>query len=82
MSDAGRQFTFTEFKEEYQTCEVHLKLATPEHQYMNVQVKVPQRTLRAIAHFLMIHARVSEAYIYFSLMYMADYIFRLYQSKI
>ena len=31
-SDAGNQFTSTEFKEECQTCGVHLKLAAPEHQ--------------------------------------------------
>ena len=31
-ADAGTQFTSTEFKEEYQTCRVHLMLAAPEHQ--------------------------------------------------
>ena len=29
--DAGAQFTSTEFKEECQTCSVHLTLAAPEH---------------------------------------------------
>ena len=29
---AGTQFTLTEFKEEFQTCGVHLTLAAPEHQ--------------------------------------------------
>ena len=33
------------------------------------------RTLRAIAHSLMVHARVLGAYINFALMYMADHIF-------
>ena len=31
-SDAGSQFTSTEFKEEFQTRRVHLTLAAPEHQ--------------------------------------------------
>ena len=34
-ADAGTQFTSTEFKEECQTCRVHLTLAEPEHQEMN-----------------------------------------------
>ena len=37
-ADAGTQFTLTDFKEECQTCGVHLTLAEPEHQYMNGQV--------------------------------------------
>ena len=39
-ADAGTQFTSTEFKEECQTCGVNLTLAAPEHQEMNIQVKV------------------------------------------
>ena len=31
-ADSGTQFTLTEFKEECQTCGVHLTLAAPEHQ--------------------------------------------------
>ena len=34
-SDAGTQFTLTDFKEKCQTRGVHLKLAAPEHQEMN-----------------------------------------------
>ena len=33
------------------------------------------RTLRAVAHSLMVHAGVSEAYIHFALMYTIDQIF-------
>ena len=32
LSDAGTQFTLTEFKEEFQTRGVRLTLAAPEHQ--------------------------------------------------
>ena len=55
---AGTQFTSTEFKEECQTCGVHLTLEAPEHQEMNGQVEVTWRTLRTVSHYLMLHARV------------------------
>ena len=42
---------------------------------MNGQVEVTWITLRTIAHFLMVHARVSEAYIHFELMYTTYHIF-------
>ena len=42
---------------------------------MNGKVEVIWRTLRAIEHSLMVHARVSEAYFHFALMYMTDHIF-------
>ena len=48
---------------------------------MNEQVEVTRRTLRKVAHSLMAHARVSEAYIHFSLIYMTDYIFPVLQIK-
>ena len=46
-----------------------MTLAALEHQEMNEQVKVTWRTLRTIAHSFMVHARVSEAYIHFELIY-------------
>ena len=55
LSDAGSQFTSTYFKEECQTCGVHLTLAAPEHQEMNGQVEVTWRKLRTIVHSLMVH---------------------------
>ena len=57
-SDAGTEFTLTEFKDECQTRGVRLTLAAPEHQDMNGQVEVTWRTLRTVAHALMVHARV------------------------
>ena len=57
-ADAVTQFTSTEFKEECQICGVHLTLAAPEHQEMNGQIEVTRRTLRTIAHSLMVHAIV------------------------
>ena len=56
--DAGTQFNSTEFKEECQTCGVRLTLAVSEHQEMNGQVEVSWRTLRKVAHSLMVHVRV------------------------
>ena len=72
---AGTQFTSTEFKEECQIRGVRLTLAAPEHQEMNGQVEVTWRTLCTIAHSLMVHARVPEIYIHFSLIYTTDNIF-------
>ena len=80
-ADAGTQFTSTEFKDECQTCGVHLTLAAPEHQKMNGQVEVTCRTLRTISHSLMVHARVLEAYIHFALMYKTDHIFPVLPIK-
>ena len=54
-ADAGTQFTLTDFNEECQTCGVRLTLAAPEHQDMNGQVEVTLRTLRTVAHALMVH---------------------------
>ena len=74
-ADAGIKYTSTEFKEECQTRSVHFALADMEHQEMNVQVEVTWRTLLTISQSLMVHERVSEAYINFSLMYTTDHIF-------
>ena len=74
-ANTGTQFTSTEFKEECQIRGVCLTLAAPEHQEMNGQVKVTWRTLRTIAHSLIVHARVPERYIPFALMYTTDHIF-------
>ena len=57
-ADAYTKFTLTEFKDECQTCGVCLTLAASEHQDMNGQVEVTWRTLRTVAHSLMVHARV------------------------
>ena len=57
--DAGMQFTLAEFKEECQTPGVYLTLAYMKHQEMNGNFEVTRRTLRKIAHWLMVHARVS-----------------------
>ena len=68
-ADAGTQFTLTNFKEECQTHGVCLTLAALEHQEMNGQVEVTRRTLRTVAHTLMVHTRVPEVYVHFALMY-------------
>ena len=80
-ADAGTQFTSTEFKDECQTCGVRLTLAAPEHQEMNGQVEVTWRTLRTVAHALMVHDRVPEVYIHFELMYTTDKIFPVLPIK-
>ena len=58
-----------------------MTLAAPEHHEMNRQVKVTWRTIRTIAHSLMVHARFLEAYIHFSFMYTIDHIFPVLPIK-
>ena len=48
---------------------------------MKGQVEVTQRTLRTVAHSLMVHARVPEVYVHLILMYTTDYIFRVLPIK-
>ena len=81
LADACTQFTSTEFKDECQTRGVCLTLAAPEHQEMNVKVEVTWRTLRTVAHSLMVHARVPEVYVHFALMYTTDHIFPVLPIK-
>ena len=64
-----------------QTCGVCLTLAAPEHQEMNRQDEVTWRTLRTVAHALMVHARVPEVYVHFALMYTTDHIFPVLPIK-
>ena len=80
-ADAGTHFTSTEFKDECQNHGVLLKLAAPEHKEMNGQVEVTWRTLRTVAHSLMIHARVLVVYVHFALMYTTDHIFPVLPIK-
>ena len=48
---------------------------------MNGQVKVTWRTLHTIAHSLMVHAKVLEVFIHFSLMYTTNHIFPILPIK-
>ena len=75
------QFTLTEFKDECQTCRVRLTLASTEHQDMNEQVEITWRVLRTVANSLMVHARVPEVYVHFTLMYALDHIFPVLPIK-
>ena len=70
-----------EFKDECQTRGVSLTLAAPENQEMNGQVEVTWRTLRTVAHSLMVHARYPGVYVHFALMYTTDHIFPVIPIK-
>ena len=78
---AGTQFTSTNFKEESQTRGVRLTLAATKNQETNGQVEVTWRTLHTVAHTLMVHARVPEVYVHFTLMYTTDNIFPVLPTK-
>ena len=60
---------------------VCLTLAAPEHQEMNGQVEVTWRTFCTVAHSIMVHAKVPEVYVHFSLMYTTDHIFPVLPIK-
>ena len=48
---------------------------------MNGKVEVTWRMLRTVAHFLMLHARVPEVYVHFTLIYTTDHIFTILPIK-
>ena len=48
---------------------------------MNGKVEVTWRTLRTVSHSLMVHTRVPEVYVYFTLMYTTNYIFPVLPIK-
>ena len=52
-----------------------MTLAAPENHKMNGQVEITWTALHTIAHSLMVHVRVLEAYIHFALMYTTYHIF-------
>ena len=58
-----------------------MTLAAPEHQEMNGKVEVTRRTLRTVAHSLMVHARVQEVYVHFALIYTTYHIFPVLPIK-
>ena len=70
-----------EFKDECRTHGDRLTLAASEHQEMNGQVEVTWRTLRTVAHSLMVYARVPEVYVHFTLMYTTYHIFPVLPIK-
>ena len=80
-ADAGTQFTLTEFKDECQTRRVRLRLVSLEHQEMNGKFEVTWRTLRTVSHSLMVHARFTEVYVHFTLMYTTYHIFPVLPIK-
>ena len=47
-ADESTKYTSTDFKEECQTCGVHLTLEAPEHKEKCEQVEITWRTLRTI----------------------------------
>ena len=48
---------------------------------MNRHIEVTRRTLRTVAHSLMVHVGVPEVYVHFALMYTTDHIFTVLPIK-
>ena len=81
QTDAGTQFTSKEFQGGISVRKVRLELAAPYHQEINFQVEVTCQTLQTISHSIVVHARVSDEYVHFDLMYTTDIIFPVIQIK-
>ena len=75
------QFTPREFQEVLSVRGVRLVLAAPDHQEMNSGVEFTWQTLQTISHSIMLHTRVSDEYIHFSIMYTTDNIVSILQIK-
>ena len=58
-----------------------MTLAAAELQEINRQVEVTWRMLRIVAHSVMVHARVPEVYVNFTLMYTTYHIFPVLPIK-
>ena len=58
-----------------------MTLAAPKHQEINGKIEVTWRTLRTVVHTIMVHARVPEVYVHFTLMYTTDHIFPVLPIK-
>ena len=58
-----------------------MTLAATEHQETSGNVEVTWRLLRTIAHSLMVHYRVLEAYTHFVIMYTKDHMFPVLPIK-
>ena len=81
QTDTGTHFTSKEFQECLSVHEVRLELAAPYHQKMNGHVEVTCQTFRNIAHSIMVHARVSDKYVYTALIYTTGHIFPVIPIK-
>ena len=58
-----------------------MTLAAPEHQEITGQVEVTRRTFLTVAPSLMLHTRVPEVYVHFTLMYTTEHIFPVLPIK-
>ena len=81
QTDFVTQFTYKDFQEGLSEHVLRLALTAPDHKEINGQVEVTRRTLQTITHSIIVHARVSEGYIHFELMYMTYHIFSVLPIK-
>ena len=81
QTDSETQFTLKEFQEGLSLSGVKLAVVPPDHQEINGQVEVTWQKMRTIAHSIMVHTRVSDKYISFSLIYTTGNIFPVLPIK-
>ena len=60
QTGSGIQFTSKEFQECLSVRGLQLESSSPDHQEINGQVEVTRKTLKTIAHSIMVHTRVSD----------------------
>ena len=68
------QFTSKDFQEGISVHGLRPAPAAPYNQEISIQAEVTWQTLRTITHSILVHARVSEKYINFALMYTTDHL--------
>jgi transposase InsO family protein len=73
-TDAGSQFTSSEFADYCREQGVHLSLAAPKNQYQNHLAERTWQTTSTMARALLVHARLPNVFWYHALQY-ASYIF-------
>ena len=81
QTDTETQFTSKDFQEGLSVQGVQLKLAAPEHQEINDQVKVTWWKFQIITQSIMVHTQVSDEYIHFELMNTTHHIFTVLPIK-
>ena len=81
QTDAITQLTSNEFQEVIYVRGLQITLTAPENWEINGLVKATWRTLKVIAHSIMVHTQALYEYIHSSLMYTTHYMFTVLPIK-
>ena len=81
QTDAGMKFTSKVFHKVISIHAVKLSLEAPNHQETNDKFELIWKILQTTSYSIMVNIRVSDEYIYFSLMYTTDPILLVLKIK-